>query len=311
MSLPADKPRGLAERGASCLAWNLRLFSVLQLAAGIGYVVLAVFLQFPPGDPLTLGLWAIGCLAILTAIFGLAGGCCRWGCCLGVYLVLSVLATLAQAGFVLFLFIDPARAEREVAKYQRTRNGAIKDNLHDIIIYGRWGLLGLLAAQVLAIAVAAVLRCCSRHRQYEEFQEEEEAEYEARRAAAANQLDSLKSKLGLAAAVADSPTAAAAGSKRVINISAVSGSAAERMQQQASAAASMRSVLFERSNTAEDGKLEVEMEAGKIGSRVVTDEEQQQSTSTGTAWRQSGTPSHQQQQQRPFKPSWSKQGKNA
>lgn len=97
--------------------------------------------------------------------------------------------------------------------------------------------------------------------------QEEEAEYEARRAAAAAQLDTLKSKLGLAAAVADSPTAAAAGSKRVINIHAVSGSAAERMQQQASAAASMRSVLFERSNTADDGKLEVEMEAGKIGSR--------------------------------------------
>ncbi len=48
------KPRGLAERGASCLAWNLRLFSILQLAAGVGYIVLAVFLQFPPGDPLTL-----------------------------------------------------------------------------------------------------------------------------------------------------------------------------------------------------------------------------------------------------------------
>lgn len=55
MSPPASsKPRGLAERGASCLAWNLRLFSILQLAAGAGYVTLAIFLQFPPGDPLTL-----------------------------------------------------------------------------------------------------------------------------------------------------------------------------------------------------------------------------------------------------------------
>lgn len=59
-------------------------------------------------------------------MFGLAGACCRWGCCLGVYLVLSVLATLAQAAFVLYLFIDPAHAEREVAKYQRTRSGTIK-----------------------------------------------------------------------------------------------------------------------------------------------------------------------------------------
>ena len=46
--------KGLAERGASCLAWNLRLFSILQACAGAGYIVLAVFLQFPPGDPLTL-----------------------------------------------------------------------------------------------------------------------------------------------------------------------------------------------------------------------------------------------------------------
>lgn len=50
-----DRPkRGLAERGAACLAWSLRLFSVLQLLAGVGYIVMAVFLQFPPGDPLTL-----------------------------------------------------------------------------------------------------------------------------------------------------------------------------------------------------------------------------------------------------------------
>ena len=42
------------------------------------------------------------------------------------YLVLSVLATLGQAAFVLYLFIDPAHAEREVAKYQRTRDGTIK-----------------------------------------------------------------------------------------------------------------------------------------------------------------------------------------
>jgi len=48
------KPRGLAERGASCLAWNLRLFSILQLAAGVGYHVLPVFLQLPSCRPLTL-----------------------------------------------------------------------------------------------------------------------------------------------------------------------------------------------------------------------------------------------------------------
>ncbi len=79
-----------------------------------------------PCPSLRRGLWAIGCLTILTSVFGLGGACCRWGCCLGVYLVLSVLATLAQAAFVLYLFIDPAHAENEVAKYQRTRDGAIK-----------------------------------------------------------------------------------------------------------------------------------------------------------------------------------------
>lgn len=46
--------KGLAERGALCLAWQLRLLSILQLLAGAGYIALAVFLQFPPGDPLTL-----------------------------------------------------------------------------------------------------------------------------------------------------------------------------------------------------------------------------------------------------------------
>lgn len=71
-------------------------------------------------------MWAIGVLAIITAVFGLVGSCCRARCCLGVYLVLAVLATAAQAGFVLYLFIDPAHAEREVAKYQRARSGAIK-----------------------------------------------------------------------------------------------------------------------------------------------------------------------------------------
>lgn len=71
-------------------------------------------------------MWAIGVLAIITSVFGLVGGCCRARCCLGVYMVLAVLATVAQAGFVMYLFIDPAHAESEVAKYQRTKSGAIK-----------------------------------------------------------------------------------------------------------------------------------------------------------------------------------------
>ena len=96
------------------------------------------------------------------------------------------------------------------------------------------------------------------------LQEEEQA-YDARHAAAAEQLDALKLKLGLAEAGA----ASASSSKRVINLTAVSGSAAERQQQQQRA---MRSSLFERCDTTqqtEDAKLEAEMEAGKISTRWV------------------------------------------
>jgi hypothetical protein len=141
-------------------------------------------------------------------------------------------------------------------------------------------LLGLLGAQVVAVFVACLLRCCTRNRSYEEFREDEQAEYETRRDAAAEQLGQLKSKLGLQAAAAGS--AGGADGKRVIAISAVSGTAADRAgsrrgaQQQAAVAAqqqqqrSMRSSLFQRSDFQEDdGKLEAEMEAGKISSRWV------------------------------------------
>lgn len=47
-------------------------------------------------------------------------------CCLGVYTVLAVLATLAQAGFLLYLFIAPDEAEEQIANYQRTKEGKIK-----------------------------------------------------------------------------------------------------------------------------------------------------------------------------------------
>ena len=94
----------------------------------------------------------------------------------------------------------PASLERQTLPAPATTAcPARRDNLHTIIINGRWALLGLLGAQVLAIGVAALLRCCARHRSYEEFQEDEEAAYDARRAAAAAQLESMKSKLGLAA----------------------------------------------------------------------------------------------------------------
>lgn len=70
-------------------------------------------------------MWAIGCLAVVAAVFGLFGGC-RFRCCLGVYVVLAVLATLAQAGLVLYLFIAPADAEEQIASYQRAQKAGVK-----------------------------------------------------------------------------------------------------------------------------------------------------------------------------------------
>lgn len=313
LDMPERRKTSLAERGTKLLAVQLRLLSVLQCLAGAGYITVAVFLQFPPGDPLTLGLWVIGCLAIVTSVFGLVGGCCRFRCCLGVYVVLAVLATLSQAGLLLYLFIAPGDAEETIASYQSARGG-IKDNLHEIIIIGRWVLLGLLCAQVVAIALASCLRCCSKGRSYEEFQEEEEAEYDARRAAAAEQLDALKAKLGLAAV---QEGGAPGGSKRVISLTAVSGLAAERQHQEQQQQRAMRSSLFARSEAAEpteDGKLEADMEAGKIGTRVTTTDLGDApadnpfgaaSQPSPSAWPSATTPSP----QRKFKPSWSRAGK--
>ncbi|KAL4429578.1 hypothetical protein ABPG77_008627 [Micractinium sp. CCAP 211/92] len=316
LDMPERKKTSLAERGTKLLALQLRLLSVLQCLAGAGYITVAVFLQFPPGDPLTLGLWVIGCLAIVTSVFGLIGGCCRFRCCLGVYVVLAVLATLSQTGLLLYLFIAPGDAEETIASYQRARDG-INDNLHEIINIGRWVLLGLLCAQVLAIGLASCLRCCSKGRSYEEFQEEEEAEYDARRAAAAEQLDALKAKLGLTAATQGGEGGAPGRSKRVISLTAVSGSAAERQLREQQRQYTMRSSLFDRSEAAEaveHSRLEADLEAGTISTRVsaadladvpVDNPFGAAAQPSPSAWPSASTPSP----QRKFKPSWSRAGK--
>lgn len=54
LDMPERRKTSLAERGTKLLAVQLRLLSVLQCLAGAGYITVAVFLQFPPGDPLTL-----------------------------------------------------------------------------------------------------------------------------------------------------------------------------------------------------------------------------------------------------------------
>ena len=131
-------------------------------------------------------------------------------------------------------------------------------------------LLGLLGAQVLAIGLASCLRCCTRHRSYVEFQEEEQAEYEARQDAATDQLAQLRVKLGLAEGQVPGEAGAAAAKRQVINIHAVSGTAAERQAAAQQQQRVMRSSLFQRSQDGEDVKLDADLEAGKmIGSRWV------------------------------------------
>jgi hypothetical protein len=71
------------------------------------------------------GLWAIGCLAILTAICGCFGGCrVRW--CLGAYVVLGAIGLAAQLGLVLYMMCAPGKAEEQLADYQRTKDGQAK-----------------------------------------------------------------------------------------------------------------------------------------------------------------------------------------
>lgn len=166
-----------------------------------------------------------------------------------------------------------------------------RNNLHEIVYTGRWVLLGVLGAQLLAIVLALIMRCCSRGRTYLAFQEE--ADYEKRRAAAESQLDKLRSKV-----LAEEGNTE---NKNVINISAVSGSAAGTG---AAAAAALdqqqqrnRALLFAGDD---DGKLD-EAEAGKIGSMRTTSSDAQLPMS---AWPSASQPPA--QQMRSFKATWSK-----
>jgi hypothetical protein len=127
-------------------------------------------------------------------------------------------------------------------------------------------LLGLLGLQLLAIGLAACLRCCTRHRSYVEFQEEEQAAYTARRDATTEHLDALRAKLGLAPGQLPGEAVAMVDAKgQVIHIHALSGTAAERLAAQQEQQRAMRSSLFERADAS--FKLGDDLEAGRIGSR--------------------------------------------
>lgn len=138
-----------------------------------------------------------------------------------------------------------------------------RENLHEIIDIGRWVLLGLLGLQLLAIVLAASLRCCTRHRSYVEFQEEEQAAYTTRRDATAEHLDALRNKLGLAPGQLPGEAADAKG--QVVHIHALSGTAAERLAAQQEQQRAMRSSLFEQTDAS--SKPGDDLEAGRITSR--------------------------------------------
>lgn len=109
--------------------------------------------------------------------------------------------------------------------------------------------MGLLGTQVVAIVVALVMKYCTRSDSYLEF--EEQAEFEHKQAEAQAKLEKLKSKV--LAAEQQQPE------KRVVHLTAASGSAAQRLAAQPSRS------LFATSSE-EDAKID-EAELGMIGAR--------------------------------------------
>eukprot|EP00887_Chlorella_sp_A99_P006285 scaffold3.g6285.t1 len=278
-------------RASLVLGWQLRALSALQLVAGAGYIAFACVLQWPPGDLVTAGLWIIGALAIVCSVTGFVAGC-RVRCCLPVYVTLAVLATLAQTAVVLYLLIAPDQAVTKLSEYQGMQD-KLKHNLDNLVNIGRWVLLGLLAAQVLAIALAIVMKCCTRSESYLAFEEAEE--YERQRAEAEAQMEKLRSKVLLG-----EPAEQAMDKKRVISLTAVSGSTAAAQQRAA------RAALFGNS---EDAKLE-EAEGGRISSRTGREPSGPLSARAASQPPPSAWPSAERSPQpRSFRATWFKAGK--
>lgn len=67
------------------------------------------------------GLWVVGGFAVCTSLLGFIGSL-QGRCCLGIYCVMGVLATLGQAGLMLYLMIAPEDAVEKLQSYQRLNN---------------------------------------------------------------------------------------------------------------------------------------------------------------------------------------------
>jgi hypothetical protein len=155
---------------AHCNAIQLRVVAALQFAQAVLLVGISSWLCFPPGSAaLPVGLWVMGLLLLITSLVGFAAGAGKRACCVIPYATLATLALIAQAGFVIYLFVSPHNAAAAISSAGKHRDMPLS-TVRDAVNVARWVLLGLFAAQVLAVGVALALRRCSSraaHRRYE------------------------------------------------------------------------------------------------------------------------------------------------
>ncbi|KAL6771340.1 hypothetical protein ACKKBG_A25955 [Auxenochlorella protothecoides x Auxenochlorella symbiontica] len=199
MPTPQSSPSKTTQKVLSRKTWkriavSLRLLAVLQILSGVSMIVLAIVLQWPPGDALTLGLWIIGGFTIVAAVFGFIGSA-RVRCCLGLHAVLSVIAGLGHLGLVIYLFVDPAGAVQKLQDYAIDKGHAPRSSLEKAVSIGRWVLLGLLSLQAIAVIFALVVRRVLRRRAYEEFKDVEAPSQQDRRAQREADMQDLREKV--------------------------------------------------------------------------------------------------------------------
>ncbi|KFM25341.1 hypothetical protein F751_0879 [Auxenochlorella protothecoides] len=204
MPTPQSSPSKTTQKVLSRKTWkriavSLRLLAVLQILSGVSMIVLAIVLQWPPGDALTLGLWIIGGFTIVAAVFGFIGSA-RVRCCLGLHAVLSVIAGLGHLGLVIYLFVDPAGAVQKLQDYAIDKGHAPRSSLEKAVSIGRWVLLGLLSLQAIAVIFALVVRRVLRRRAYEEFKDVEAPSQQDRRAQREADMQDLREKIATVAA---------------------------------------------------------------------------------------------------------------
>lgn len=179
------------------LKFSLRLFSGLQFLSAAAFITFGCLLQFPPKDALVISILVVGVLSVIAALLGF---CASSGskCFIWTYITFGGLLLASQTGLVAYLFIDPQVAIDQLDSSNEDDSddtSSSSSSVDTIVTVGRWVLLAFVGAQIIGIVLAAVLRCCTRHTSYEEFQETEAIEYEQRKAKSEAQLEKLKSKV--------------------------------------------------------------------------------------------------------------------